>query len=102
MNSKRKKAFFLRQNSFFSDTQKGCAVRLFYLQETGFTMEAGGIAGEGAVGADDAVAGDDEGDGVVPHRSSHCLSRHRMAGSPGGDNVRDICVCHRLAIGDGE
>ena len=37
---------------------------LFHREEIGFSMKASGVAGEAAVPAYDAVAGDDEGDGI--------------------------------------
>lgn len=35
-----------------------------YREEIGFSVKASGVAGEAAVPAYDAVAGDDEGDGI--------------------------------------
>ena len=36
----------------------------FVVEEPLLAFEAAGVAGEGAVGADDAVAGDEDGDGI--------------------------------------
>lgn len=43
---------------------KGSSRALFHREEIGFSVKASGVAGEAAVPAYDAVAGDDEGDGI--------------------------------------
>ena len=47
--------------------------------------------------ADDPVAGDQEGDGVVPHRIAH---RAGPAGQP--DEAGQVLVAHRTAQGDAQ
>ena len=47
--------------------------RLFQIQKLQFSVEAGGVACEAAVSADDTVAGNDYRDGVVGHCIAHSL-----------------------------
>ena len=66
----------------------------FQLQQASFHVEARGIACERAVGADDAVAGDEDGDGVAMHRLSDGLCR------AAADASGDLAIAHRGAVGD--
>ena len=66
----------------------------FQLQQASFHVEARGIAYKRAVGADDAVAGDDNGDGVAMHRLSDGLCR--AAADMFGDGAVGGC----LPVGD--
>ena len=76
------------------------AVCFFPPEQPVLALEAGGIAGQAAVGADDAVAGYDERNGVVAHGAADCLGGHPAAaavsGQPGGNRP----IAHRGAIGD--
>ena len=51
---------------------------LFVTEQPGFAIKAGSVTGEAAVGADDAVAGNDEGDGVVANGAANRLGGHPM------------------------
>ena len=48
---------------------------LLQFQQGTFAVEAGGVAGEGAVCTNNAVAGDDDGDGISSHGTTHSLRR---------------------------
>ena len=59
-------------------------------EEIGFSVKASGVAGEAAVPAYDAVAGDDEGDGISSDGASDGV----------GKSLRDVSVGHRFSVGD--
>lgn len=72
----------------------------FQCQQLCLFVDAACVAGQAAVGADDPVAGDDDGDLVVPDRPTHGLCRH-----PGKTVHRRQLLCQRavgrgLAVGD--
>ena len=52
----------------------------FQLQQRHLLIQAAGITGQPAPGADDPVAGNDDGDRIVPHGAAYCPGRH-LAGS---------------------
>ena len=76
-------------------------MRIFFqCQQLCLFVDAACVAGQAAVGADDPVAGDDDGDLVVPDRPTHGLCRH-----PGKTVHRRQLLCQRavgrgLAVGD--
>lgn len=76
-------------------------MRIFFQrQQLCLFVDAACVAGQAAVGADDPVAGDDDGDLVVPDRPTHGLCRH-----PGKTVHRRqlLCQCavgRGLAVGD--
>ena len=49
-------------------------------------VQAAGITGQVAAGADDPVAGNDDGDRIVPHGAAYRPGRH-LAGSSWGDSL---------------
>src|SRR5579864_6270062 len=65
-------------------------------EQPALPREPAAIAGQGAVGADDAVAGDDDADRVRAVRQAH--GAHR-AGTT--DLPRERAIGERLAAGDG-
>ena len=69
---------------------------LLQFKQGAFAVDAGGVAGERAVGADDAVARDDDGDGVVAYSAAHSLRR------AASETAGQLAVGQRLAVGDGK
>lgn len=74
---------------------KGKINLLLQLQECSFAVEAAGVASEGAVGAYNTVAGNDDSDGIAPHGTTHRLRR------AASELVSQLAVGHRLAVRDG-
>ena len=91
------KTFFRKASAGTSRSggMKSIRVYAFELQKKDFSVYASGVAGETAVRAHDAVTGDDDGNGIVPHGSAHGLSRHAffMEGLGG--------TCGERFVGDG-
>ena len=65
---------FTAQSPF--SAQKGLHVRPFKLEQLDLFIDAARVAGQAAARADHAVAGDDERNIVVPHRTADGLRRH--------------------------
>ena len=63
------------------------------LQESDFPVDAPAISGHGSIGAYDAVAWNDDGDGVVAHRTADGLGR------PATNTAGDVAIGHLTAIG---
>ena len=63
-------------------------------------MKASGVAGEAAVPAYDAVAGDDEGDGISSDGASDGAGGHLGKAALFGKSLRDVSVGHRFSVGD--
>lgn len=63
-------------------------------------MKASGVAGEAAVPAYDAVAGDDEGDGISSDGASDCLRGHLGKAALFGEALRDGAVGRGRSVGD--
>ena len=76
-------------------------INAFKRQELHLLIDAVGIAREAAVRADDAVAGNDDGDRVVPDSAADGLGGH-AGGLLAGDRFGDLAVCHRLSVGNRE
>lgn len=72
----------------------------FPVEQPFFAVEAGGIAGQAAVGADDAVTGHDDRDGVVAHGAAYRLGGHPAEATVGGQPRGNRAVCHRGSIGN--
>lgn len=75
---------------------------MFLLQreEPGFSVKASGVAGEAAVPAYDAVAGDDEGDGISSDGASDCLRGHLGKAALFGEALCDGAVGRGRSVGD--
>ena len=75
---------------------------LFQFEQSLFSVEAARIAGEGASRAKNAMAGDDERDGVMADGVSNCLGRH--SGNPllPGEGGGDFPIGHGHSKGDVE
>lgn len=58
------------------------------------------IAGQAPVGAKDPVAGDQDGDRVMPHRAAYGLGGHMGQAPFSGEALRQTAVCGGLAVGD--
>ena len=82
--------------------EKAFHINVFQLQQLHFPVDAAAITGETSACSDDAVAGDHQGNGVVPHRAADGLGGHfcqsALARDPGGD----LPVGHGLPVGNGE
>ena len=63
-------------------------------QQPAFAFRAAGITGEGSVGAQHTMTGNDDGDGVASHGTAD------GAGRPTADALCQITVGHRLAVRD--
>ena len=72
----------------------------FPVEQPFFAVEAGGIAGQAAVGADDAVTGHDDRDGVVAHGAADRLGGHSTKATVGGQPRGNRAVCHRGSVGN--
>lgn len=72
------------------------SIRLLQLQQILLAVEAVGEACQGAVAADDSVAGDDEGNGVAADGTTDGL--RGAATNPSGN----LAISYRLPIGYGE
>ncbi len=72
----------------------------FPAEQPFLAVEAGGVAGQAAVGTDDAVAGNDERDGVVAHGAADCLGGHPAAAAAGGQPGGNRAVSHRGSVRD--
>ena len=72
----------------------------FPVEQPFFAVEAGGIAGQAAVGADDAVTGHDDRDGVVAHGAADRLGGHSTKATVGGQPRGNRAVSHCGSIGN--
>lgn len=63
------------------------------LEQPALLVEAAGVAGERAVGADDAVAGDDDGDAVLAVRGAD-----GAIGADASDGARDVAIGDALVL----
>lgn len=72
----------------------GKIILLLQPQQCPLAVEAAGIAGEAAIGTDNAVTGNDNRDGVAPHGTAHRLRRAAT------DAASQFAVGHRLSVGD--
>ena len=72
----------------------------FPVEQPFLAVEAGGVAGQAAVGADDAMAGHDDRDRVVAHGAADRLGGHPVAASVGGQPGGNLAVCHRGSVRD--
>lgn len=77
-------------------------VRALQTEKLHLAVEAAGIAGEAAAGAHHPVTGDEQGNGVVPHRAAHGLGGHLVPALSAGQLSGDLAVGHGLAVGDGQ
>lgn len=66
------------------------------LEEPGFAVESAAISGEGTIGADDAVAGDHDSDGIGTVGEADCSYRSGLA-----DFSCELQVGNCGAAGDG-
>ena len=55
---------------------EGSRPLVFHVQQSFFAFHAAGIAREASIGSDNPVAGDYQGDGVMPHGTANGLRRH--------------------------
>ena len=69
-------------------------------KERGFSVKASGVAGEAAVPAYDAVAGDDEGDGISSDGASDRLGGHAGKAALFGKALCDGTVGRGCSVGD--
>ena len=74
----------------------GKIILLLQLQQGAFAVYTAGIACESATGTNNTVTWDDNGDGIAPYGTAHCLCRRRA------EIVGQLAICHRLTIGDGK
>ena len=72
----------------------GKIILLLQLQQGSLAVEAAGVAGERAIGSNNAVAGNDEGDGIASHGAAYGLRRAAT------DAASQFAVGHRLSVGD--
>ena len=68
---------------------------LLQLQQLAFAVETPGVSSEVAASTDNAVAGNDDGDGVSSHCTTNSLRRADT------ETSGQLAVSHRLAIGNG-
>lgn len=80
--------------------EKGFYVSAFELQQVDFLVDAAGVSCQAAAFADDAVAGDDEGDLVVADGTSDGMSGHVGEAALGGDFLGDFAIRRCLSVGD--
>lgn len=73
---------------------------LLQCEEPGFSVKASGVAGEAAVPAYDAVAGDDEGDGISSDGASDRLRGHLGKAALFGEALCDGAVGRGRSVGD--
>ena len=63
------------------EARVGCCLEgdTFELQQGDFAIESAGITGQAAAGADNAVAGHDDTQGIASHGATHCAHGGRLA-----------------------
>ena len=81
-----------------SDTRQNA----LQLQQLCLFIDSSGIVGEAAVSTDNPVAGDEQGDGVMPYGPAHCLGRHMRQTAPGGNDRCDFSVGPGLPVRNGQ
>ena len=78
--------------------EKGFYVSAFELQQVDFLVDAAGVSCQAAAFADDAVAGDDDGDFIVADRATDGLRGHAGEAALRGEPLRDVAVRRRLSV----
>lgn len=73
---------------------------MFEMQECALSVNAGGIASQRVIAADDAVAGNDDEDGIMGGSVADGLRRHGRVRRRGGEFFGDIAVSCRHAEGN--
>ena len=78
-----------RQNSFLLKPEKAA-----------LPVNASGIAGQASVASDNTVAGDHQGDGIVPHGTADGLGGHMIPSCLFCKKPGNMAIGHRLTMGD--
>src|SRR5579863_3186055 len=86
-----------RQGELRRRRARSGALAAFEVEQETLELEAAAVAGERAVGADDAVAGDDHGDRVAPVGAADGAACRGAS-----DRLGDLGVGPGLAVGDGD
>ena len=82
--------------------EKSCGVGFFKLQQRDFLIKAAGVAGQAAVRAHNAVAGDDDRDRIVPDRTANRLCGDFIFPGVFCKLLCNLAVGYRPAVGDRE
>ncbi len=75
-------------------------VHAFELQQTDLFVEASGVSGKTAVGSHHAMAGNDDGNGIVPHGTAYGLGRHVRSVKGFGGKSGELFVGDDFAAGN--
>ena len=75
-------------------------IRFLQLEQADFFINAAGITGQTAAFADDAVAGNDDGDFIVPYSAADSLRRHTGKIFPLGKMGGDVAIGSCLSVGN--
>ena len=89
----------LQGGSFFRQ-EKFASIHVLQRQQRLFFVYAAGVSREIAARAYHPVAGDDQRDGIVPHRAAHGLSRHGFAPFFPGEPAGQFAVSGGLPVGN--
>ena len=90
---------FLQCSAFLGDKELA-DIGFFQSQQAQFFIDAAGIAGEAAIAADYPVAGDNDGDFIMPYRPADRLGRHMRQPSLLGNHLGNVAVGGCLPIGN--
>lgn len=73
-------------------------VHFFYFQQLDFLINTRCIPRQTAVAAHHAVAGNNDADGVMSHRTPYGLCRHGLESALACDFLGNVTVCHGAAV----
>lgn len=80
--------------------EKSSHVRPFQFQQFDFFADPSRISGKAAVGTDNPVTGNDDGNGIMPHCAAHRLAGHGLFVHTCSQLLRDLAVCCALPVGN--
>ena len=75
-------------------------IHTFPFQQRDLFGNAPGIPREASVGADNTVAGDNDGNGVMSYSTAHCLTGHTLFAHGGCQLASDFTIGDAMAVGD--